>query len=67
MTVRETHPADELRLLPVATVAKYLAVSRSKVYGLMDAGELPYVKLGKCRRVTMESVTNLVRENVVQR
>ncbi len=52
-------------LQPVPAVARYLSVSRSKVYQLMDAGELPYVKLGKSRRVRWADVLRLVEENLV--
>jgi excisionase family DNA binding protein len=29
----------------------YLRVCRAKVYALMEAGELPYAKVGKSRRI----------------
>jgi excisionase family DNA binding protein len=38
----------------------HLSVSRSKVYGLMDTGRLPHVKLGRSRRVRWEDVLRLV-------
>ena len=38
-------------LQQVSAVAKFLNISRSKVYTMMDAGQLPYVKLGKSRRI----------------
>lgn len=34
-----------MALLNVATVARKLKVSESRVYALMNAGKLPYVKL----------------------
>ena len=52
-------------LKKVPQVAAFLAVSRSKVYQLMEAGDLPYVKLGKSRRIPWESVLRLVDENLV--
>jgi len=58
-------PSD--RLCPVGQVARYLSLSRSKVYQMMDAGELPYVKLGKSRRVRWEDVLQLVARNTVAR
>ena len=30
---------------------KYLSVCRTKIYALMDAGELKYAKIGKSRRI----------------
>jgi excisionase family DNA binding protein len=60
-------PADNSGLQPVPTVARFLSISRSKVYQLMDSGELPYVKLGKSRRVRWADVLRLVEENTVSR
>jgi excisionase family DNA binding protein len=59
--------AAERQLARVAEVARFLNVSRSKVYQMMDAGELAYVKLGKSRRVRWSDVQRLVDQNVVAR
>jgi excisionase family DNA binding protein len=55
----------ESRLVRVAEVAKHLSLSRSKIYQLMDAGELAYVKFGKSRRVPMDAVEKLVHSSTV--
>ena len=52
-------------LQPIQVVAEYLSISRSKVYQLMETGALPYVKLGKSRRVRWSDVLNLVNQNLV--
>jgi excisionase family DNA binding protein len=52
-------------LQQVSVVAKFLNISRSKVYSMMDAGDLPYVKLGKSRRIRWEHVMQLVEQNTV--
>jgi len=52
-------------LLTVMEVASFLAVSRSKVYMLMESGELPHVKLGGSRRVPLEAVEKLVERNTI--
>jgi len=31
--------------------AKFLAISRTKIYEAMSSGDLPFVKLGKTRRI----------------
>lgn len=54
-------------LQPIHIVAKFLALSRSKVYQLMESGQLPYVKLGKSRRVRWSDVLKLIEQNVVSR
>jgi excisionase family DNA binding protein len=46
----------ERLLLTAADVAGLLCVSRSKVYELMYAGQLPSVKIGACRRVRRDAV-----------
>ncbi len=49
----------------VPEVATFLAVSRSKIYAMMDAGELAYAKFGKSRRIPWEAVYRLVTESMV--
>ena len=56
---------DGLRSVPA--VAQFLAISRSKVYLLMESGELAYVKIGKSRRLRWSDVLKLVEENTVMR
>jgi excisionase family DNA binding protein len=53
------------RLFNVGDVAKHLAVSRSKVYKLMDDGLLRFVKLGKSRRVRWCDVQELIDKSIV--
>jgi excisionase family DNA binding protein len=54
-------------LKTIPEVAAFLAVSRSKVYEMMDSGQLAFVKLGRSRRIRWEDVLSLVDENVVGR
>ncbi len=65
--VNDQETGMEQGLRAVASVAKYLSLSRSKVYAMMDSGELPYVKLGKSRRVRWADVLKLVEQNTVAR
>lgn len=66
MQVDAMNPLDT-KLCRVSEVAKALALSRSMVYGLMDKGELPYVKIGKARRVPADAVDRFVREQTVSK
>jgi excisionase family DNA binding protein len=66
-TIGQQEMAPVPNLARVLEVAKYLAMSRSKVYAMMDAGELAYVKLGKSRRVPWDAVHRLVASNMVDR
>jgi excisionase family DNA binding protein len=52
-------------LASVKEAEQFLSLSRSTVYGLMDKGELWYVKLGKSRRIPWEAIEELVRKNTV--
>lgn len=63
----ETVSPEGTGLQPVPVVAKFLALSRSKVYQLMDQGRLPYVKIGKSRRIRWPDVLRLVEENTIER
>jgi excisionase family DNA binding protein len=48
-------------LITVVRAAKALGVGKTKLYSLMDEGELPYVKLGRCRRIDPADLEELVR------
>lgn len=49
-------------LCKVADAAHHLTVSRSTLYNLMDSGRLPYVKLGRSRRIKWADVLGLIDE-----
>jgi excisionase family DNA binding protein len=62
--MESTLPGEQ-RLLRVTEVVRYTSLSRSKVYGMMDSGQLEYVRFGKARRVPLAGLERLVRENTV--
>ena len=41
--------SSERRLLTVTDAAKFLGCSRANVYGLIEAGDLPFITIGKSR------------------
>jgi excisionase family DNA binding protein len=47
-------------LLTVEEAAGVLAVSRRKLYGLLQAGELESVRLGSCRRIPAGALVEYV-------
>lgn len=51
-------------LVSVTAAAVFLGLGKSKLYELMDAGELPYVKLGKARRIPKRALIELARANL---
>jgi excisionase family DNA binding protein len=46
-------------LITVKEAAKFLRLSRGKVYQLMDSGMLCYLKLGRARRIPRRAVVQL--------
>ncbi len=46
-------------LLTVKGAAEFLSVSRSKLYELMNGGELWFVKIGRSRRIPLRAVVEL--------
>ena len=53
-------------LLTPESAAEVLSVGRTKVYQLMATGELRPVRIGKCRRVPMSAVVELVQHLEVE-
>jgi excisionase family DNA binding protein len=51
-------------LLTVQDAARFLSVSRSKLYELMDCGELKFVKLGRSRRIPRRALVELAASHV---
>ena len=51
-------------LTTVAQAAKFLSLGRSKIYGLMNAGELHFVKLGNSRRIPKRALLDLATANL---
>ncbi|MEX0717798.1 MAG: helix-turn-helix domain-containing protein [Planctomycetaceae bacterium] len=58
---------EPTRLLTVREAADRLALGRSTLYNLMDRGALPYVKIGRARRIPPQALERLVRESLVVR
>ena len=46
-------------LMTVSEAAAFLSLSRATLYTLMDRGELPFVKLGRSRRIPRRAVIQL--------
>lgn len=43
-------------LMSIPQVEEFLSLSRSKLYALMDRGTLPFVKVGRSRRIPRRAV-----------
>ncbi len=53
----------ERQLVDIQEAQKILSICRAKVYALMSAGELAWVKLGKSRRIRLDSLNALIDRN----
>lgn len=51
--------------IDVVDAGKYLGLSRSKVYALMDNQELAYAKFGKSRRIPIQSLRDYANRCLV--
>ena len=58
---------DRLRdgLLTIEEACKFARISRSRLYELMQGGQLVFLKLGKSRRVPKASLINFLQEYLV--
>ena len=62
--MREKRDVVEEGLTTVAEAARFLCISRSSLYALMDAGGLVYVKLGRARRIPRRALVDLAADNL---
>jgi excisionase family DNA binding protein len=68
MTNAAPEPTTQHRgsgLASVKDAEQFLNLSRATIYGLMDKGDLRYVKIGKSRRIPWEALNELVQKNTV--
>lgn len=52
-------------LLRLGEAEKFLAVSRYLLYELMDRGDLPFVMVGKRRRIPRKALMDYAQKNLV--
>ena len=52
------------RLLRLEEVARYLSISRSFSYRLVETGQLPCVRLGRSCRVRPEDLKTYINKNI---
>jgi excisionase family DNA binding protein len=58
--IADAEPPQGPGLATVREAEQYLNISRAKLYAMMEAGELAYIKLGKSRRIRWSALRALV-------
>jgi excisionase family DNA binding protein len=56
---------EDAGFVTVPVAARYLQLSRAKLYQMMDAGDLKYCKFGKSRRIPRRALAELVEKCLV--
>lgn len=51
---------EELGLVKVNEAAEFLSLSKSKIYQMMESGDLPYIRFGRARRIPKHVLIELV-------
>jgi excisionase family DNA binding protein len=60
--VRPVATDEPLRLLTVEQACRRLQISRAVLYGLLNSGALRSFHIGRCRRIPVEALDELVAE-----
>jgi excisionase family DNA binding protein len=50
----------------VGEASQFLGISRSRTYELMDAGQLPFVKIGRSRRIPHRALIDYAARHLCQ-
>lgn len=62
-TKGQSTPERQDAILTAGEVAKILRVSKSKIYRMMQLGEIRSVKFGRTSRVSLEDLQNFIRNH----
>ncbi|HHV54954.1 MAG TPA: helix-turn-helix domain-containing protein [Firmicutes bacterium] len=52
-------------LVSVREAERFLSIKKSKLYQLMDRGDLPYVKLGAARRIPRRALVSWAARHLI--
>lgn len=64
-TYEEQCPSRKAAFSTSKDAASYLAICTSHLYNLMERGELPYIKIGSCRRIRPEDLNRFVAASTI--
>jgi excisionase family DNA binding protein len=65
MNISPDHDLVTEGLQRISDTARFLGVSRSLVYRLINSGVLPTVRIGRSRRIPIRAVRELAATNLV--
>lgn len=57
------HPVVEPLTVRIPTAIRMIGIGRSKLYELIQAGEIDTVKVGRCTLITVESLKRFVKRS----
>ena len=63
MSIQQT---PQLLLVTVKAAAKILSLGESTVYAMVASGDLPYVAVGRAKRIAMSDIEAWIARNRVQ-
>ena len=66
MNILVDHELVEEGLQRISETARFLCVSRSLIYKLINDGVLPTVRIGRSRRIPIRAVRELAATNLVR-
>ena len=58
-------PMDDEGFVTVREAADFLALSRAKLYALMEARELRYAKFGRARRIPRSALREYAKRSLI--
>jgi excisionase family DNA binding protein len=56
---------EDCGFVTVAQAARFLNLSRAKLYQMMDAGDIAYAKFGKSRRIPRQALLRFAAQSTV--
>jgi excisionase family DNA binding protein len=65
MNTANNHEIVTEGLQRISETARFLGISRSLVYRLINAGLLPTVRIGRSRRIPIRAVRELAAKNLI--
>lgn len=65
-TMIPTQPTPQLVLVTVKAAAKMLSLGESTVYAMIASGQLPYIAVGRVKRIAMSDIDAWITRSRIQ-